>query len=188
MKLPTIPRIAWICSAIAAALATALTWYVTDMRGNVALLHCQRDASDQQRAALRDAHHQYVQQTEDLDRVSADFETARRALQTERTARERDKSLAIAAAAPSPAAGSTCPGLFSIAGLRDYNQSLGYANADATIAGQPAGETEQAARADAGLSRADLLEHARDYGAWCRLIEAQRDELVHAWGSLEAQP
>ncbi|KZE34166.1 hypothetical protein [Crenobacter luteus] len=78
--------------------------------------------------------------------------------------------------------------------LRLYRQFLGYpasgeADLPAADAGH-AGEAAAAAGTEAGLSPADLLEHAADYGQWCQQLDAQLSAYLrlHAATEPEVRP
>lgn len=78
--------------------------------------------------------------------------------------------------------------------LRLYRQLLGYsASGEADLPAADAGNVGEAAAAagtEAGLSPADLLDHAADYGQWCQQLDAQLSAYIrlHSATEPEVQP
>lgn len=78
--------------------------------------------------------------------------------------------------------------------LRLYRQLLGYsASGEADLPAADAGHVGEAAAAagtEAGLSPADLLDHAADYGQWCQQLDAQLSAYIrlHSATEPEVQP
>ncbi|OWY40060.1 hypothetical protein CEK28_04815 [Xenophilus sp. AP218F] len=129
----------------------------------------QRDSA----AALQ----RYQARTEQLAAVSGRLDAALTDLDATRD--QLKARIPHAAQRPAPAVGAADAGLLSVDGLRFYNAALGLrADARAAAAGQPDAADAAAGAADSGVSRADLLAHVADYGAWCRQLAAQRDALI----------
>lgn len=78
--------------------------------------------------------------------------------------------------------------------LRLYRQFLGYsASGEADLPAADtghAGEASASAGTEAGLSPADLLDHAADYGQWCQQLDAQLSAYIrlHTEAMPEVQP
>lgn len=75
--------------------------------------------------------------------------------------------------------------VFTRGWLRDYNTALGVpGTAQSAAAGGtgnealPAAAVEAGLLADSGLTQADILAHAADYGAWCGGLSAQVTGLI----------
>lgn len=89
---------------------------------------------------------------------------------------------------PAPAAASEpiprC--VFTVGWLRDYNTALGVPGAAVGPVTSPAGPAPWAAPGtdaellESGVTPADILAHARDYGAWARNLASQVTALLKA--------
>ena len=74
--------------------------------------------------------------------------------------------------------------------LRVYRTALGYPERDPDLPATDAGHAAQAGAAtgaDTGLPAADLLEHAADYGQWCRQLDAQLSAFLRLHGEPGAE-
>ena len=74
--------------------------------------------------------------------------------------------------------------------LRVYRAARGYPERDPAVPAADAGHAAQAGAAtgaDTGLPAADLLEHAADYGQWCRQLDAQLSAFLRLHGEPGAE-
>ncbi|MBX9268767.1 hypothetical protein [Chromobacterium violaceum] len=65
--------------------------------------------------------------------------------------------------------------------LRLYRAALGYAESNSDLPSadaRNAAKTDASEAASAGLSPADLLNHATDYGRWCQELETRLDSYI----------
>ncbi|WP_114152631.1 hypothetical protein [Chromobacterium haemolyticum] len=179
------PNSALIEAALLAALAAVVGgfWYghgqyqqgLAAGRADLSVYRAQ--VAEQRRIDGAAALQRYQEQTRQLADVSAQLDVTLTALDTARD--QLTRRIPRAAQRPAPVAGADNPGLLSVDGLRVYNDALGLrADASTPAAGQPDAGNAAAASADSGVSRADLLAHARDYGAWCQSVAAGRGALI----------
>lgn len=185
--------VGWLLAALLAWTALVgfagwLTGY--DYRGDLA----ERDAATLRAAqtdalakAQADAAARYRAATERGVKAEADLLTARAQFDAERRTQQSRITHVTTRYVPVPGAASiplpAC--VFTRGWLHDYNAALGLPEGgSAAVAGESGDTAGGAASADAGLlpaaglSQADILAHAGDYGAWCRGLAAQVDRLV----------
>ncbi|MCD5329607.1 hypothetical protein ACFFU8_17790 [Chromobacterium piscinae] len=179
------PNNALLDAALLAALAAAIGgfWYGHSQYqqglavGRAELSAYRGQVAEQRRIDGAAALLRYQEQTRQLADVSGQLDVTLTALDAARD--QITRRITRAAQRPAPVAGADNPGLLSVDGLRVYNDALGLrADASAPAAGQPDADNAAAAAADSGVSRADLLAHARDYGAWCQSVAASRGALI----------
>lgn len=187
------PALGWLLAAVLAwtALVGFAGWRTGyDYRGDLA----ERDASTlraSQSTALAkaeaDAAARYRTATERGVKAEADLLTARAQFDAERrTQQSRITHVTTRYVLASGSAPIDLPHcVFTRGWLHDYNAALGLPEGGAAAVTGESGDTaEGTAGADAGLlpaaglSQADILAHAGDYGAWCRGLAAQVDRLV----------
>jgi len=159
-----------------AMLALAGFAYQAGLRsGQLQLSRYQQQVAQQQQRqqAARAAQEQARQQQ--LQASAAALANSQRQLQQQRQSQQR--RITHAAQIP-PQSGAEPAAVLSVDGLQLYNAAFGLsADSPAGAASQLAEPDATAAAIDSGISRADLLAHARDLGFWCRSAVAQRDAL-----------
>ncbi|MEN6082827.1 hypothetical protein [Chromobacterium piscinae] len=145
--------------------------------GRAELSAYRAQVAEQRRIDGAAAMQRYQEQTRQLADVSGQLDVTLTALDAARD--QLTRRIPRAAQRPAPVVGADNPGLLSVDGLRVYNDALGLrADASAPAAGQPDADNAAASAVDSGVSRADLLAHARDYGAWCKSVAAGRGALI----------
>ncbi|MGU9776175.1 hypothetical protein ACV3J7_07205 [Salmonella enterica] len=125
----------------------------------------QRSDAEQQNTALAAALEQQTAQQQENDRIAAELRQAKRTIQDQATELKRRINDVVKNDSGFTGIG---PG-----GLREYRAALGYPADLPTYSAGTAGATSETANTSAGLSPADLISHATDYGAYCRSLEAQ---------------
>ncbi|AUH51225.1 hypothetical protein CXB49_10590 [Chromobacterium sp. ATCC 53434] len=172
-------RLTWplLVGLASGAIAGCWAFQMGRASGRTELATYRAQVAEQRRIDGAAALQRYHEQTRQLADVSGQLDVTLTALDA---AREQfTRRIPRAAQLPAPRAGADNPGLLSVDGLRVYNDALGLrADASAPAAGQPDANDAAATPADSGVSRADLLAHARDYGAWCQSVAAGRDALI----------
>lgn len=134
----------------------------------------QQVAQQQQQQQAAQAAQEQVRQQQ-LQASAAELASRQRQLQQQRQTQQR--RIAHAAQIP-PQTGAEPAAVLSVDGLQLYNAAFGLsADSPPGDSGQPDGPDAATATTDSGISRADLLAHARDLGFWCRSAVAQRDAL-----------
>lgn len=183
----TLALLACLASGAAAAgIAYGFGYRYADAKGTASLERLERRFSEQAKQAAEDNLLRYQQQvTRAIEAESLMMAALDLAARATKQIEERIPHVTTVyrpAPAAEPVAIPHC--VFTAGWLRDYNLALGVpAPGPSTTATHAAQAAWPAPGADAellesGVTQADILAHAQDYGTWARAIHAQLNALL----------